>query len=75
MMLVVDISGSESFGSKNQFKKRYCYGDCNNGFSATQNNDKIGLILFSDQIVNSYIQKRTFACTAHYSRKLIEFHP
>jgi hypothetical protein len=50
MMLMVDISGSESFGSKNQFK-RYCYGDCcNHGFSATQNNDKIGLILFSDQI-------------------------
>jgi uncharacterized protein (DUF58 family) len=23
--VVVDISGSESFGSKNQFKKRYCY--------------------------------------------------
>jgi uncharacterized protein (DUF58 family) len=50
MMLMVDISGSESFGSKNQFKKRYCYDCCNHGFSATQNNDKIGLILFSDQI-------------------------
>jgi uncharacterized protein (DUF58 family) len=27
MMLMVDISGSESFGSKSQFK-RYCYRDC-----------------------------------------------
>jgi uncharacterized protein (DUF58 family) len=44
MMLMVDISGSESFGSKSQFK-RYCYRDCrHHGFSAKQNNDKIGLI-------------------------------
>jgi uncharacterized protein (DUF58 family) len=43
MMLMVDISGSESFGSKSQFK-RYCYRDRHHGFSATQNNDKIGLI-------------------------------
>jgi hypothetical protein len=28
----------------------YCYGNCYDGFSATQNNDKIGLILFSDEI-------------------------
>jgi hypothetical protein len=54
---MVDISGSESFGSKSQFK-RYCYRDCrHHGFSATQNNDKIGLILFSDQI-ELYIPKK-----------------
>jgi uncharacterized protein (DUF58 family) len=36
MMLMVDISGSESFGSKSQFK-RYCYRDCrHHGFSATE---------------------------------------
>jgi hypothetical protein len=33
---MVDI-GSESFGSKNQFKKRYCYGDCRHyGFGNTE---------------------------------------
>jgi uncharacterized protein (DUF58 family) len=35
MMLMVDISGSESFGSKANLK-RYCYRDCrHHGFSAT----------------------------------------
>lgn len=33
MVLMVDISGSESFGSKNQFKKRHCNRNCgNDGF-------------------------------------------
>jgi uncharacterized protein (DUF58 family) len=51
MMLMVDISGSESFGSKNQFKKDIVTEiAATMAFSATQNNDKIGLILFSDQI-------------------------
>jgi hypothetical protein len=49
MMLMVDISGSESFGSKTNSK------DIVTEIAATmafrqQNNDKIGLILFSDQI-------------------------
>jgi hypothetical protein len=39
---MVDISGSESFGSKNQFKKDIVTNCCYDGFSATQNNDKIG---------------------------------
>jgi uncharacterized protein (DUF58 family) len=48
MMLMVDISGSESFGSKTNSKDI-------TEIAATmafrqQNNDKIGLILFSDQI-------------------------
>ena len=45
MMLMVDISGSESFGSKNQFKKDIVTEiAATMAFSATQNNDKIGLI-------------------------------
>jgi uncharacterized protein (DUF58 family) len=50
MMLMVDISGRKVLALKANLK-RYCYRDCrHHGFSATQNNDKIGLILFSDQI-------------------------
>jgi len=51
MMLMVDISGSESFGTKNQLKSEIVTEiAATMAFSATQNNDKIGLILFSDQI-------------------------
>ena len=51
MVLMVDISGSESFGSKNQFKKDIVTEiAATMAFSATQNNDKIGLILFSDNV-------------------------
>jgi hypothetical protein len=65
MMLMVDISGSESFGSKANLK-RYCYRDCrHHGFSATQNNDKIGLILFSDQIEHS-AKERQVTCLAYH---------
>jgi uncharacterized protein (DUF58 family) len=42
MMLMVDISGSESLVQKS-VQEGYCYGNCcYDGFSATQNNDKIG---------------------------------
>jgi uncharacterized protein (DUF58 family) len=50
MMLVVDVSGSELFGSKEQFKKEVITEIAATlAFSATQNNDKIGLLLFSDK--------------------------
>ena len=42
MMLMVDISGSESFGSKNQFKKDIVTEiAATMAFSATQNNEQI----------------------------------
>ena len=45
MMLMVDISGSESFGTKNQLKSEIVTEIAATlAFSATQNNDKIGLI-------------------------------
>jgi uncharacterized protein (DUF58 family) len=75
MMLMVDISGSESFGSKANLK-RYCYRDCrHHGFSATQNNDKIGLILFSDQIELYIPPKKGRSHVLRIIRELIEFEP
>lgn len=51
MMLLVDISGSESFGSKQWFKREMITEIAAVlAFSALQNNDKIGVILFSDKI-------------------------
>jgi hypothetical protein len=71
---MVDISGSESFGSKSQFK-RYCYRDCrHHGFSATQNNE-IGLILFSDQIELYIPPKKGRSHVLRIIRELIEFEP
>ncbi len=76
MMLMVDISGSESFGSKNQFKKEIVTEiAATMAFSATQNNDKIGLILFSDQIELYIPPKKGKSHVLRIIRELIEFHP
>ena len=76
MMLMVDISGSENFGSKNQFKKDVVTEiAATMAFSATQNNDKIGLILFSDQIELYIPPKKGRSHVLRIIRELIEFQP
>lgn len=51
LMLAVDVSGSESFGSKKQLKRETAAEICALiAFSAIQNNDNVGLLLFSDQV-------------------------
>jgi uncharacterized protein (DUF58 family) len=76
MMLMVDISGSESFGSKSQFKKDIVTEiAATMAFSATQNNDKIGLILFSDQIELYIPPKKGRSHVLRIIRELIEFEP
>ncbi len=73
---MVDISGSESFGSKNQFKKDIVTEiAATMAFSATQNNDKIGLILFSDQIELYIPPKKGRSHVLRIIRELIEFEP
>lgn len=76
MMLMVDISGSESFGTKNQFKNEIVTEIAATlAFSATQNNDKIGLILFSDQIELYIPPKKGKSHVLRIIRELIEFQP
>jgi len=76
MMLMVDISGSESFGTKNQFKKDIVTEiAATMAFSATQNNDKIGLILFSEQIELYIPPKKGRSHVLRIIRELIEFEP
>ncbi|MDI1254854.1 MAG: DUF58 domain-containing protein [Flavobacterium sp.] len=76
MMLMVDISGSESFGTKNQFKNEIVTEIAATlAFSATQNNDKIGLILFSDQIELYIPPKKGKSHVLRIIRELIEFNP
>lgn len=76
MMLMVDISGSESFGSKSQFKKDIVTEiAATMAFSATQNNDKIGLILFSDNVELYIPPKKGRSHVLRIIRELIEFEP
>ncbi len=50
LMLVVDVSGSGLFGSREQSKRELAAEIASVlAFSAIRNNDKVGLILFSDQ--------------------------
>ena len=76
MMLMVDISGSESFGTKNQLKSEIVTEiAATMAFSATQNNDKIGLILFSDGIELYIPPKKGKSHVLRIIRELIEFEP
>jgi uncharacterized protein (DUF58 family) len=76
MMLMVDVSGSESFGTKNSFKKDIITEiAATMAFSATQNNDKIGLILFSDQIELYIPPKKGRSHVLRIIRELLEFKP
>ncbi len=76
MMLMVDVSGSELFGTKEQFKKEVVTEIAATlAFSATQNNDKIGLILFSDKVELYIPPKKGRSHVLRIIRELIEFHP
>ena len=50
-MLMVDVSSSALFGTKNSLKKNIITEiSAILAFSALQNNDKVGMIMFSDQV-------------------------
>jgi len=76
MMLMVDISGSEFFGTQEQFKNEVVTEIAATlAFSATQNNDKIGLILFSDKVELYIPPKKGRSHVLRIIRELIEFEP
>ena len=51
VMLLIDVSGSGNFGTKKQFKRELVTEiSAVLAFSAIKNNDKVGVIFFSDQI-------------------------
>ncbi|MFN5793663.1 MAG: DUF58 domain-containing protein, partial [Bacteroidota bacterium] len=51
VMLVVDVSGSENFGTEVQLKKDLITELCATlAFSTITNNDKVGVLFFSDKI-------------------------
>lgn len=74
MMLMVDISGSEFFGTKNQFKNEIVTEIAATlAFSALQNNDKIGLILFTDKIELFIPPKKGKSHVLRIIRELLEY--
>ncbi|NNE77998.1 MAG: DUF58 domain-containing protein [Pricia sp.] len=76
MMLVVDVSGSELFGTANQFKKEIITEiSATLAFSALQNNDKAGLILFSDEVELFIPPKKGKSHVLRIIRELLEFKP
>ena len=76
MMLMADVSGSKLFGTKNQFKNEIVTEIAATlAFSATQNNDKIGLMLFSDTVELYIPPKKGRSHVLRIIRELIEFEP
>tara|TARA_E500000081_G_C6080570_1_gene327520 strand:+ start:106 stop:972 length:867 start_codon:yes stop_codon:yes gene_type:complete len=76
LMLLVDISGSEQFGTTNAFKKNIVTEiSATLAFSALQNNDKVGLVLFSDNIELYIPPSKGKIHVLRIIRELIEFKP
>lgn len=76
VMLLVDMSGSKNFGSKKQLKQELVTELCAVlAFSAIQNNDKVGVIFFSDQIEKFIPPKKGKSHILMIIRELIDFEP
>lgn len=76
MMLLVDVSRSVQFGTHDQWKNEWIAEICAVlGFSALQNNDKVGLILFTDQIEMYIPPKKGRQHLLRIIRELLYFEP
>lgn len=76
VMLLVDVSGSGDFGSKVMLKRQLMTEICAVlSFSAIQNNDKVGIIFFSDKIEKFIPPKKGKSHILRIIRELIDFEP
>lgn len=76
VMLMVDISGSNDFGSGSQLKRDLAAEVAAMlAFSATRNNDRIGLILFSDQVEKYIAPRKGSAHVLRIIREVLEHQP
>ncbi len=76
VMLLVDFSRSGSFGSGAQLKNEIAAEICAVlSFSAIKNNDKVGLVLFTDKIEKFVPPKKGRAHILRIIRELISFEP
>lgn len=76
VMILVDVSASGKFGTQKQFKKDLITELCAViAFSASQNNDKIGVIFFSDKIEKFIPPKKGKSHILRIIRELINIEP
>lgn len=76
VMLLVDVSGSLDFGTRQQTKRDMVTEIAATiAFSAIQNNDKIGVIFFTDRIEKYIPPKKGRKHISYIIRELIDFKP
>ena len=76
VMLMIDVSGSREFGTMSKLKKNQITEIAAVlAFSAIQNNDKIGVIFFSDTIEKFIPPKKGKTHILRIIRELIDFQP
>ena len=76
VMLVVDVSASGNFGSTTQSKRELAAEvACLLAFSAIRNNDKVGLILFTDRVELFIPPKKGRSHTLRLIREILFFQP
>ncbi|MBK7297406.1 MAG: DUF58 domain-containing protein [Flavobacteriales bacterium] len=74
VMLVADVSASADFGTALQLKRELITEVCATiAFSAIKNNDKVGLILFSDKVEKFIPPKKGRSHILRMVRELLEF--
>jgi len=76
VMLLIDVSGSLDFGTQRQMKRDMVTEIAATlAFSAIQNNDKIGVVFFSDRIEKYIPPKKGRKHILYIIRELLDFHP
>src|SRR3954470_8999258 len=76
VMLVVDVSASGNFGSTTQSKRELAAEvACLLAFSAIRNNDKVGLLLFTDRVELFIPPKKGRSHTLRIIREILFFEP
>jgi uncharacterized protein (DUF58 family) len=76
VMLLVDVSASEIFGTSQQLKKEVIVELCAVlSFAAMQNNDKIGIIFFTDRVEKFIPPKKGKSHILRIIRELLNFEP
>ncbi len=76
VMLLIDVSGSLEFGTHNQMKNDLVAEIAATlAFSAIQNNDKIGVIFFSDKVEKYIPPKKGRKHILYIIREMLDFHP
>ena len=76
VMLLIDVSGSLDFGTRKCMKSDLAVEMAATiAFSAIQNNDKIGVIFFSDRIEKYIPPKKGRKHILYIIREMLDFHP